>query len=441
MTTVPADTLATTPAPRSRGWLWIVGLLLLVGAGTVIWYYNVGDRSQQRPGGGGGGGPFGGGRGRFGAPESTPVRVVNVDKRAIDVELKALGTVTPLNTVTVRPRLNGELVKVYFTEGQTVGKDQVLAEIDARPYETALNQVLGQQQENQARLKNAQVDLETYQRLFSEQLITRQQVTSQEALVAQLQGAIQSNEAQVANAKLNMAYTKVRAPIDGRLGLRQVDAGNLVSSNDANGLVVITQTRPISVIFTVPETDLPAVLKATKGGKLSVEAWDRAETQKLASGTLSTVDNQIDTATGTIKLRATFANDDDSLFPNQFVNVRLKVNTIGNATTIPAAAVQRASFGTFVYGVKPDNTVTIRRITLGPTEAERVAVTAGLAPGDQIVLEGVDELTEGAKIEVIKDGTAPKRPRPANAQGGQGGPGGPGGRGRRGGGGGGGGPR
>ena len=303
MTTVPADTLATTPAPRSRGWLWIVGLLLLVGAGTVIWYYNVGDRSQQRPGGGGGGGPFGGGRGRFGAPESTPVRVVNVDKRAIDVELKALGTVTPLNTVTVRPRLNGELVKVYFTEGQTVGKDQVLAEIDSRPYETALNQVLGQQQENQARLKNAQVDLETYQRLFSEQLITRQQVTSQEALVAQLQGAIQSNEAQVANAKLNMAYTKVRAPIDGRLGLRQVDAGNLVSSNDANGLVVITQTRPISVIFTVPETDLPAVRKAMRGvGKLTVEAWDRAETEKLANGTLSTVDNQIDTATGTIKL-------------------------------------------------------------------------------------------------------------------------------------------
>ena len=273
MTTVPADTLATTPAPRSRGWLWIVGILLLVGAGTLIWYYNVGDRTQQRPGGGGGG-PFGGGRGRFGPPESTPVRVVNVDKRNIDVQLKALGTVTPLNTVTVRPRLNGELVKVHFTEGQRVGKDQVLAEIDARPYETALNQVLGQQQENQARLKNAQVDLETYQRLYSEQLITRQQVTSQEALVAQLQGAIQSNEAQVANAKLNLAYTKVRAPIEGRLGLRQVDAGNLVSSNDANGLVVITQTRPISVIFTVPETDLPAVLKATKGGKLSVEAWD-----------------------------------------------------------------------------------------------------------------------------------------------------------------------
>src|SRR5688572_19793966 len=238
MTTVPADTLATTPAPRSRGWLWIVGILLLVGAGYLIWYYNVGDRSQQRPAGG-----FGGpGRGRFGAPESTPVRVVNVDKRSIDVQLKALGTVTPLNTVTVRPRLDGELVKVHFTEGQRVAKDQVLAEIDDRPYVTALNQVLGQQQENEARLKNAKVDLETYQRLFSEQLITRQQVTSQEALVAQLQGAIQSNEAQVANAKLNIAYTKVRAPIEGRLGLRRVDAGNLVSSNDANGLVVITQT-------------------------------------------------------------------------------------------------------------------------------------------------------------------------------------------------------
>ena len=300
---------------------------------------------------------------------------------------------------------------MHFTEGQRVAKDQVLAEIDARPYEAALNQMLGQQQENEARLKNAQVDLETYQRLYKELLITRQQVTSQEALVAQLQGAIQSNEAQVANARLNLAYTKVRAPIEGRLGLRQVDAGNLVNSNDANGLVVITQTRPISVIFTVPETDLPAVRKAMRGvGRLTVEAWDRAETEKLADGTLSTVDNQIDTATGTIKLRAEFANGDDSLFPNQFVNIRLKVSTLTNATTIPAAAVQRASFGTFVYGVKPDNTVTIRRITLGPTEAERVAVTAGLEAGDKIVLEGVDELTEGAKIEVIADGTAPKRP-------------------------------
>jgi multidrug efflux system membrane fusion protein len=434
MTTVPADTLATTPAPRSRGWLWIVGLLLLVGAGSLIWYYNVGERQQQRPGG------FGGpGRGRFGGPESTPVRVVAVEKRDIDVQLKALGTVTPLNTVTVRPRLNGELVKVFFTEGQRVAKDQVLAEIDDRPYETALNQMLGQQRENEARLKNAQADLETYQRLYKELLITRQQVTSQEALVAQLQGAIQSNEAQVSNARLNMAYTKVRAPIEGRLGLRQVDAGNLVSSNDANGLVVITQTRPISVIFTVPETDLPAVRKAMRGvGRLTVEAWDRAETEKLANGTLSTVDNQIDTATGTIKLRAQFANDDDSLFPNQFVNIRLKVSTLASATTIPAAAVQRASFGTFVYGVKPDNTVTIRRITLGPTEAERVAVTNGLAPGDQIVLEGVDELTEGAKIDVIKDGTAPKRQPRAGGPGGPGGGRGPGGQGRRPGGGGGG---
>jgi multidrug efflux system membrane fusion protein len=436
MTTVPADTLTTTPAPRSRGWLWILGLLLLVGAGSLIWYYNVGDRQQQRGGPGGG---FGPGRGRFGPPESTPVRVVAVDKRNIDVQLKALGTVTPLNTVTVRPRLNGELVKVHFTEGQRVAKDQVLAEIDARPYESALNQMLGQQQENEARVKNAQADLETYQRLYKEQLITRQQVTSQEALVAQLQGAIQSNEATVANARLNLAYTKVRAPIEGRLGLRQVDAGNLVSSNDANGLVVITQTRPISVIFTVPEGDLPAVRKAMRGvGRLTVEAWDRAETEKLADGTLSTVDNQIDTATGTIKLRAEFANADDSLFPNQFVNIRLKVSTMTNATTIPAASVQRASFGTFVYGVKPDNTVTIRRITLGPTEAERVAVTAGLEAGDKIVLEGVDELTEGAKIEVIADGTAPKRPPRVAGPGGPGGGRGPGGQGRRGSGGGGG---
>jgi len=415
MSTVPADTLSSSPS-GSRVRIWLIGLLLLVVAGGIVWYYNLGQRDPVRPPGG---------RGRFGGPESTPVRVVTAEKRSIDVQLKALGTVTPLNTVVVRSRLDGELIKVAFTEGQRVEAGQILAEIDSRPYETQLAQVLGQQQENEAKLKNAQADLERFNKLFQEQLITRQQVASQESLVAQLQGTLQTNAAQVQNARLNLSYTKVRAPIDGRLGLRQVDAGNLIRANDANGLVVLTQTRPISVIFTVPESDLPAVLARYRAGTtLPVEAWDRAETDKLANGTLQTIDNQIDTATGTIKLRAQFANADDKLFPNQFVNIRLKVNTLADATVIPAAAVQRASFGTFVYGVKPDNTVTIRRITLGPAEGDRVAVTSGLDAKEQIVLEGVDDLTEGAKVEVIKDGTTPRRP----VQPQQGGPGGRGGR-------------
>ena len=238
-------------------------------------------------------------------------------------------------------------------------------------------------------------------------------MVGQEAQVRQLNGAIQSSEAQVASARLNLNYARIVAPIDGRLGLRQVDAGNMVRSGDQNGIVVITQMRPISVIFTVPETELPPVLEAMRADRrLSVEAWDRADAVKLATGALQTVDNQIDTATGTIKLRATFENADESLFPNQFVNIRLRVRTLQNATTIPAAAVQRAAFGEFVYVVKPgpEPTVSIQRVTLGPTEGERVAVTNGLAPQAQVVLEGVDQLTEGAKVEIVPEGGAPAGP-------------------------------
>jgi multidrug efflux system membrane fusion protein len=354
-------------------------------------------------------------RGRFGGmggPESAvPVRLAPVSRDSIDVEVRALGTVTPLHTVTVRSRLDGELVRVNFTEGQNVAEGQLLAEIDARPYEVQLNQVQGQLEENRARLKNAQSDLQRYQRLASEGLITGQQVTTQEALVQQYQGALQANEAQVNNAKLQLAYTRVVAPIAGRLGLRQVDAGNLIRAGDPNGLVVITQMRPISVLFTVPEAELPGVLEAMRRGqRLPVEAWDRAEKVKLASGVLQTVDNQIDTSTGSIKLRAEFANEQEQLFPNQFVNIRLRVDRLQGVAVIPAAAIQRASFGTFVYVAKDGKTVSIRKIVLGPANADRVSISSGLEPGEQVVLEGVDELTEGAKIEVITgDGTAGRR--------------------------------
>ena len=335
------------------------------------------------------------------------MRVVSVRQEPIEVQIFALGTVTPLQTVTVRSRIDGELVRVLFTEGQHVAAGQLLAEIDPRPSQAALTQAEGSLVENQARLRNAQSDLERFQRLVSEGLITKQQVTTQEALVDQYRGALQSNEAQVSNARVQLGYTRILAPIGGRLGLRQVDSGNLIRSGDANGLVVITMMRPISVLFTVPETDLPAVLEEyRRGHRLRVQAWDRAESRQLAEGDLKTVDNQIDTATGTIKLRAEFTNEDEDLFPNQFVNVRLRVDSIPNASVIPSAAVQRGSFGTFVYLLKDDKTVTVRRVGLGPAQGSRIAIANGLKPGDKVVLEGVDQLKEGAKVEVIPDAPA-----------------------------------
>lgn len=372
---------------------WIAGFVLLAAGAAAVWYWGLGEPAQPD-------------RARFfPRGQAVPVRVVPARTEAIEVQIRALGTVTPLNTVTVRSRLDGELMRVLFTEGQRVKEGQLLAEIDPRPYQVQLAQAQGQLEENQARLQNAEGDLATYERLVAEGLITKQQITTQEALVRQYRGALAANQAQVNDARLQLSYTRVMAPITGRLGLRQVDAGNLVRSGDANGLVVITQMHPISVLFTVPETELPVVLESMREGKpLRVEAWDRAETSKLAEGTLQTVDNQIDTTTGTVKLRARFDNQDERLFPNQFVNIRLRVETVAGATVIPSAAVQRASFGTFVYVVQPDSTVTIREITLGPAESGRVAIASGLAPEEQVVLEGVDELTEGAKIEVVTDG-------------------------------------
>jgi multidrug efflux system membrane fusion protein len=402
MTTSPAGTEVSAPV-RSRLRLWILGLLLLGAAAALVRYFGAeeGEGGAARRG-------AGGGFRRGGSDQPVPVRLVTAERRDIDVHLRALGTVTSLGTVTVRSRLDGELVRVLFTEGQHVSAGQLLAEIDPRPYEAQLAQALGQQAENRARLENARADLARLHKLVEEGLVTQQQVSSQESLVGQYQGALQSNEAQVKTARLNLAYTRIVAPISGRLGLRQVDPGNLVRAGDANGLVVITQMRPISVIFTVPEAELPAVLEATRAGRrLPVEAWDRADSVKLADGRLETVDNQIDTATGTIRLRATFDNVDQQLFPNQFVNVRLRVRTLEGATAIPAAAVQRASFGTFVYVVKPDETVTISRVTLGPQEGDRVAVAQGLEAGARVVIEGVDNLTEGARVEVI--GEAPVR--------------------------------
>ena len=395
------ETLATPAvAHPSRLRLWLVGFVLLALGATAYWYWG---QVEPRPR------PLEG-RARFReGNQPIPVRLAPVRTDTVNVQIRALGTVTPLNTVTVRSRLDGELVRVLFTEGQRVQQGALLAEIDPRPYQVALAQAQGQLEENQARLTNAQGDLARYEKLASEGLITGQQVTSQQALVQQYQGALQANQAQVNNARLQLVYAKIVAPIDGRLGLRQVDAGNLVRSTDPNGIVVITQMRPISVLFTVPEADLPAVLEGMRGSRrMGVEAWDRSDQRKLAEGSLQTVDNQIDTATGTIKLRAQFANTDEQLFPNQFVNVRLGVQTLRNAIVIPAAAVQRGSFGTFVYVVNDSSTVSIRRIELGPAEGDTVSVGSGLAANERIVLEGVDDLKEGAKVQIIGEGAAPR---------------------------------
>lgn len=392
---VPPDLTQPEPTARRRfrGWQWLVGVLLIATSAGLVWYYDFGAPPAT---------PAGAGGRRRGPDEKPPVRVVVAECRDIGVALRGLGTVTPLNTVTVRSRLDGELVRVHFTEGQLVSKGQLLGEIDARPYEMALAQALGARAENQARLNNVIADRETFRSLFEQELIPKQQLTAQEALVKQAEGAAQSNDAQVNNAKLQLAFTRIVAPLSGRLGLRQVDVGNLVRSSDPNGIVVITQMRPISVLFTVPETDLPSVLAAMRRDKaLPVEAWDRTEAAQLATGVLRTVDNQIDTATGTIRLRAVFDNSDGALFPNQFVNVTLSLSTLRGATVVPSAAIQRASFGTFVYTIKEDGTATVRRVTLGPAEGDRVAVSEGVAPGERIVLEGVDALREGIEVEVI----------------------------------------
>ncbi len=337
--------------------------------------------------------------GRFAGSGTMPVVSAAAQQGNISISVDALGTVTPLATVTVRTQISGQLMKVLFEEGQTVKKGDLLAQVDSRPYEHALAQAQGQLQRDQALLKNAELDLARYRKLVAEDSIPRQQLDTQDSLVRQYQGTVATDQAQVDNARLNVAYCNITAPVGGRVGLRQVDQGNYVQTNDTNGLVVITQMDPITVVFTVAEDRVPAIMKRLQSGAtLTATAYDRTRTTKLATGKLTTVDNQIDTTTGTVKIRAQFDNADLKLFPNQFVNIVLTVDELENATVIPSAAVQRGSPGTFVYLVKPDDTVAVQKITLGPSEGERVAVQAGLAVGDQVVVDGADKLRDGAKV-------------------------------------------
>ena len=321
--------------------------------------------------------------------------------------LNALGTVTPYNSVTVRSRVQGQLVEVLFKEGEFVEKGQLLARIDPRAYEAALSKTLGQQQQNVALLENAQRNLARYQTLRKQDSIPTQQVDAQLALVRQLEGQVKSDQATVDDAKLQLDFTQIRAPISGRLGLRKVDVGNLLTANDAQGLVVITQTQPISVVFTLPEGDLMQVREPLQANKiLPVEVFDRQDTRLLASGELATLDNQIDLTTGTFKLKARFDNKDDSLFPNQFVNVRLRVQERKNVLTVAAGAVQQNSQGPFVFLVRPDLKVNIQPVKTGARNQDLIEIVSGLKTGDQVVLEGTDRLREGS---VVKIANAPAR--------------------------------
>lgn len=393
----------STHVPSRRRWFLILLVAALFGAG--IWY--LGFHSPAKPPGRG---PNPSWAGNQGAP-LVPVRVVPAKAEPLPVYLKAIGTVTPFNTVTVRSRVEGQLLNVKFEEGQKVKKGDVLAEIDPEPYRILLAEAEGQFEQNSAQVQVARNDLARLQPLTEKNLVSAQQVEVQQALVREREGALSADRARVADARLKLAYTRIEAPISGRIGLRQVDAGNLIRAGESGGLAVITETQPISVLFTVPEMDVQKVLDPLRAGeRLEVEAWDRSEKIRLATGFLKTVDNQIEIATGTLRLKAEFPNEDEKLFPNQFVNVRLRVRTLDQAIVIPAAAVQFGSQGNYVYVIGSDNVASVRKIVLGPVEGATQAVTSGLVAGENVVLEGLDRLREGRRVITVDDQAAPTAP-------------------------------
>ena len=369
-------------------------VVLLVVAGIVWW-------TKQAPQ------PEPGGRGRNSAPMSIVPEAVG--KGDIGININALGTVTSLATVTVRTQISGYLMKIDFTEGNEVKKGDLLAEIDPRPYEATLAQAKGQLARDEAALKGAQVDLARYQGLAAQNAVPRQTLDTQVALVAQNQGTVEADKASVKSAEVNLAYCRIVSPLDGRVGLRQVDQGNYVTPGDTNGLVVITQLQPISVLFTVPEDNLQAIAKRIQtGAVLPATALDRTGISKIADGSLQTFDSQIDPTTGTIKLRAQFPNDDRLLYPNQFVNIRLLLDTHKNVTTMSTAGIQRGAPGTFVYLVNADSTVSVRPVKLGVTDGDHVEVLSGLNSGDRIVIDGADKLRDGAKIVIRSENNLPQ---------------------------------
>ncbi len=348
-------------------------------------------------------------RTRSAAVREIPVVAFPARTGDLGVFVSGLGTVTPVNTVTVRSRVDGQLVNVAFREGQIVREGDLLAEIDPRPFQVQLLAAEGQLAKDEAALRNARLDLARYQTLIEQDSIPRQQLDTQVATVHQGEATVKSDQAQVESAKLNLTYCRITAPISGRVGLRLVDPGNIVHANDANGLVVLAQIQPITVVFTIPADRLPPVLRETRAGrKLEVDAWDRDLKSRLATGSLLAVDNQIDPSTGTVKIKALFPNEDLALYPNQFVNARLLVETLHGATLVPTAGLQRSPQSVFVYIVKKDGTVEMRTVDVQLTEGDETSVKNGVAPGDLVVVDGVDKLQPGSKVVVSPPGGAGK---------------------------------
>jgi membrane fusion protein, multidrug efflux system len=386
--------------PKRRGWLWLVVLIVI--AALSIWYFRGSKASTeaQGPAAAGGGGR---GQGRQGAGAGgfvVPVVVATSQRGDLPVYFNGLGTVTAFNTVTVHSRVDGQITKINFQEGQYVHQGDALLEIDARPYQVLLEQAEGQLAKDQAQLRDVQVNYERYQLLYKEGVIPKQQVDTQGAQVGQFEGAIKADQGVIDSAKLQLVYSHVTAPISGRIGLRLVDVGNIVHATDANGLLVITQLQPIAVIFALPQDELPQVTAKLRGGvQLTVDAYDRDDTDKIESGKLLTIDNQIDTSTGTYKLKAIFNNDREVLFPNQFVNVHLLADVKKNLTIVPAAAIQRGPQGTYVYVVQNGDTAKIQSVTVAQTTANNVGLSAGLNGGELVVIDGQDKLQDNSKVK------------------------------------------
>jgi multidrug efflux system membrane fusion protein len=374
--------------PGGARTLWVgLGLLVVIG---LLWLFRPASSTN-------------GMSGRFGVNGPMPVGVATVVSGDIDVTYDALGTVTPLATVTVRPQVSGNILKIDFTEGSMVKANDVLAEIDPRPYQDALNQAKGTLRKDEAALADAKLDLARYQALVAQNALATQQRDTQLALVHQDEGTVEADKANVSSAAVNFGFTKIVSPIAGRAGIRQVDVGNLVQSGQTSEIVVVTQLQPISVLFSLPEDDLDQIMQqVNSGATLVAEAYDRAQITKLATGTLSAVDSQIDTTTGTVKMRAMFDNKDSGLFPQQFVNVKLRVQILHNQTIAPVAALQSGSQGSFVYAVNSDSTVSMRTVSTGVTEGDRVQITQGLKPGQVVIVDGADRLKDGSSVILPK---------------------------------------
>jgi membrane fusion protein, multidrug efflux system len=399
--TPPPDLEEVESPPRQgsgrKTIVWIIVVFVLIGLGLF------GLRALRKaPEQGASRGQ--GGRGGADASRAIPVSAAPVQQQDIPIYLEGLGNVQAYYTVTIHSRVDGQLMQVHFREGQHVRKGDELALIDPRPYEVQLAQAEATKYKDQANLENAQRDLQRYADLYKQGVIAQQQYNTQQSVVAQQDGLVRADDAQINNAKLNLVYCHIKAPIDGQVGLRLVDPGNMVHASDPNGMLVITQLQPITVLFTLPEDNLQMVMQHMKGRPLEVQAWNRDDTQQIADGRLETIDNQIDPNTGTVRLKAVFDNRDNALYPNQFVNARLQVYTRQNAITIPAAAVQRGAQGTYAYVLKQDNTVESRQIKLALTEGLVAVLDSGVNPGEQVVTDGQEKLQPGSRVDVQTPG-------------------------------------